>query len=199
MSLPWVVHVLPILNPPPTSLPISSLICSWFENTHVSCSKCPRRLQHCGKEFWSPRSSAGDLRRFCVDSYDQEARSWTRGGLTGLWLWAKLQSPAVSTSWGRHSYVGQPSGQVPAEGPCAQCNIPEDWVPDLWGQWALPGSSHLHWRIRTYPGFPPHCLWWVTPRHHGFPTSFVLGESHRPHFSGSLLDTSFHILFSLQN
>ena len=62
-------------------------------------------------------------------------------------------------AWGRHSNLDQPSGQVPAEGPCAQHPVPEDWEPDLWGQWTVPGSSQLPWRIRTYPGFPPHCLW----------------------------------------
>jgi len=75
---------------------------------------CPRCLQHWCQEFWSTRfwisgfwicSSSGDLRRFCVDSCDQEARSWTRGGLMGLWPWVKLQSPAASLLLGRHSHL----------------------------------------------------------------------------------------------
>ena len=86
-------------------------------------------------------------------------QSSTRGGLMGLWPWVKLQCPAASPSWGRHSNLDQPPGQVPAEGPCAQHLVPEDWEPDLWGQWTLPGSRQRPWSIRTYPGFPPKCLW----------------------------------------
>ena len=186
---------------------VFSFILNW-ETTHISYLHCSRHLRHSGPEFWKIWfwssefwicSHAGDSRRFCVVSYSQEARSWPRGGLMGLWPWVKLQNHAASPPWDRHSNLGQPPGQVPAQGPCAQCVITEDWEPDPRGQWAVPGSSQLHWRKRTYPGFPPHCLWWVTllTPPYGFPLAFVLGVSHRTHFSWSLPDTSLHILFSL--
>ena len=150
---------------------MGSFLYYWWKkkHNHIFSFQSFRLLQHWGQEswctwfwssgFWSPCSPAGDPRRFRVVSCDQEPKSWTKGGLLGLWPWVKIQYPAASPSWGRHSNLGQPPGQVPAEGPCTQHLVPEDWEPDLWGQWTLPGSSQLYWRIRTYPGFPPHRLW----------------------------------------
>ena len=144
-----------------------SFLLSWV-TTHIFYLQCPRHLQHSGLEFWPTWfwssgfwicSHVWDTRRFCVVSCDQEAKCWPRGGLMGLWPWVKLQSPAAIPPWGRHPNLGQPPGQVPTEGPSAQFNVPEDWEPDPRGQWAVPGSSQLHWRNRTYPGFSPHCRW----------------------------------------
>ena len=111
----------------------------------MSCFHCPRCLQHWSQEFWSTRfwssgfwicSFTGEPRRFCVDSCDQEARSWTIGGLMGLFPWVKLQRPAASLPWGRHSHHVLPA-QVPTEDLCAQCDVPEDWEPDPRGQWEV--------------------------------------------------------------
>jgi hypothetical protein len=116
-----------------------------------------------GSGFYVPYFFEGVLRRVCFITCDwgdsSRSRSPVGEDLLGLWPWLRLQSYAATPQWGRHSILGQPAGQVEAEGPSAQHDILEDWELDLKRHWAVSCSGYTEWRKSIWPNFPPHCLW----------------------------------------
>lgn len=100
---------------------------------------CPvsnfRHLQHWGQESHvilqfrnlEPVFPAGDPREvLCCFMLSRSKKLNQRRSRGPLALSQTETVSAASPPWGRHSNLGQPPGQVPAEGPCARHLIPED-------------------------------------------------------------------------
>lgn len=143
--------------------------------------------------IWSPCSLQG-IRRFCVVSCYQEARSWNQrrscgAGWSNYSVLLQVHHRADTPTWISLKVV-------PTEGPCAQHLVPEDW--ESWPVRTVDSTGaqdQLLWRIGT-PRFSSslsmvewHLLTMAS-------LYFVLGGSHRPHSVRFYLDSNLQTLTS---